>query len=263
MNLQIKDLLEAGVQFGHQTRRWNPKMKRYIFAARNGIYIIDLQKSMAVLKAACEEAREVAGRGHSILFVGTKKQAKEVIREEAQRTGQFYVCERWLGGMLTNFQTIRSSIKRFKDLERMKEDGSFEKFTKKEVLHFDRDLAKYERVLGGIKEMNRLPGMLFVVDSKNESIAVAEARRLGIKIAGIVDTNSDPDLIDYPIAGNDDAIRSIRVITHAFADAVIEGASQAGKGGEQATGGTDAKLTTYVSGEPEAASSTPGTSGGS
>jgi small subunit ribosomal protein S2 len=261
MQLQLKDLLEAGVQFGHQTRRWNPKMKRYIFSARNGIYIIDLQKSMTVLKEACQEAREAASRGQSVLFVGTKKQAREVIREEAERTGQFYVSERWLGGMLTNFQTIRSSIKRFKDLERMKSDGSFEKFTKKEVLRFDRELEKYQKVLGGIKEMNRLPGMLFVVDSKNEAIAVAEARRLGIKIAGIVDTNCDPDDVDYPIAGNDDAIRSIRVITHAFADAIIEGASQHHKDGQAAADGKSTALETYVSEEPTPAEVSDATGG--
>jgi small subunit ribosomal protein S2 len=252
MNLQLKDLLEAGMQFGHQTRRWNPKMKKFIFTARNGIYIIDLQKSMDVLSEACDRAREIGARGHSVLFVGTKKQAREVIREEAERTGQFYVIERWLGGMLTNFQTIRSSIKRFKELERMKQDGSFEKFTKKEVLHFERDLEKYQKVLGGIKDLNRLPGMMFVVDSKKEAIAVAEARRLGIPIAGIVDTNCDPDPLDYPIAGNDDAIRSIRVVTHAFADALAEGLAQAGKDRQQGSAARDASLETYVSEETEA-----------
>ncbi len=255
MNLQLNDLLDAGVQFGHQTRRWNPKMKRYIFGARNGIYIIDLQKTLGVLKAACEEVQDVVSRGHSVLFVGTKKQAREVVREEAQRTGQFFVSERWLGGMLTNFQTIRASIKRFKDLERMRDDGSFEKFTKKEVLRFTRDLQKYEKVLGGIKEMNRIPGMLFVVDSKHESIAVAEGRRLGIKIAGIVDTNADPDLLDFAIAGNDDAIRSIRVLTHAFTDAIAAGQSQAGK--EQATDTQAETLETYVSDESQAAQGAP------
>jgi small subunit ribosomal protein S2 len=252
MNLQLKDLLEAGVQFGHQTRRWNPKMKKYIFGARNGIYIIDLQKSLGVLKDACDEAREVASRGQSVLFVGTKKQARNVIKEEAERTGQFYVIERWLGGMLTNFQTIRASIKRFKDLERMKGDGSFEKFTKKEVLRFERELEKYQSVLGGIKEMNRLPGMVFVVDSRNEAIAVAEARRLGLRLAGIVDTNSDPDQLDYPIAGNDDAIRSIRVITHAFAEAIVEGQAQAGKHVDVEPEGQAGSVDTYVSAEPEA-----------
>ncbi len=252
MSLQLNDLLEAGVQFGHQTRRWNPKMKRYIFAERNGIYIIDLQKSLQVLNAACEEVRDVVSRGHSVLFVGTKKQARDVIKEEAERSGQYYVCDRWLGGMLTNFQTIRASIKRFKDLERMKEDGMFEKFKKKEILHFERDLARYQRVLGGIKEMNRIPGMLFVVDSKNEAIAVAEGRRLEIKIAGIVDTNSDPELIDYPIAGNDDAIRSVRVITRAFADAVIEGLASKGKEGDAGAEVQGEGLETYVSEETEA-----------
>lgn len=250
MALQLKDLLDAGVQFGHQTRRWNPKMKKYIFGARNGIYIIDLQKSLSVLQAACEEVREVAARGQSVLFVGTKKQAREVIREEAQRTGQFFVIDRWLGGMLTNFQTIRISIKKFKDLERMKGDGSFEKFTKKEVLHFERELEHYNKILGGIKDMNRLPGMVFVVDSRHEAIAVAEARRLGIRLAGIVDTNSDPDLLDFPIAGNDDAIRSIKVITHAFAEAVVEGMAEAGKTAAEPEGQAGS-VDTYVSDEPE------------
>jgi small subunit ribosomal protein S2 len=258
MNLQLKDLLEAGVQFGHQTRRWNPKMKKYIFGARNGIYIIDLQKSLDVLKAACEEVRETSARGQSVLFVGTKKQARDVIREEAERTGQFYVIERWLGGMLTNFQTIRTSIKKYKDLERMKSDGSFEKFTKKEVLHFERELDRYQKVLGGIKEMNRLPGMVFVVDSRHEAIAVAEARRLGVRLAGIVDTNSDPDLLDYPIAGNDDAIRSIRVITRAFGDAVVEGKAEAGRHAESEPEGQAGSVDTYVSGEPEAIEKTAG-----
>jgi small subunit ribosomal protein S2 len=258
MNLQLKDLLDAGVQFGHQTRRWNPRMKKYIFGARNGIYIIDLQKSISVLKAACDEVREQVSRGQTVLFVGTKKQARDVVREEAEATGQYHVTDRWLGGMLTNFQTIRASIKRFNDLERMKEDGSFEKFTKKEVLKFERELAKYQRVLGGIKDMNRLPGMVFVVDSKTESIAVAEARRLGIKLAGIVDTNSDPDLLDYPVAGNDDAIRSIRVITHAFAEAIAEGSAKAGKEGEQGSTGQAAAVDTYVSDETETAGSPAG-----
>jgi small subunit ribosomal protein S2 len=258
MNLQLNDLLDAGVQFGHQTRRWNPRMKKYIFGARNGIYIIDLQKTLSVLKAACDEVRDQVSRGQTVLFVGTKKQARDVVREEAEATGQFHVTDRWLGGMLTNFQTIKTSIKRFKDLERMKEDGSFEKFTKKEVLKFERELSKYQRVLGGIKDMNRLPGMVFVVDSNAESIAVAEARRLGIKLAGIVDTNSDPDLLDYPIAGNDDAIRSIRVITHAFAESITEGSAKAGKEGEQTSAGQAEAVDTYVSGESETAKSPAG-----
>jgi small subunit ribosomal protein S2 len=213
MNITIKDLLEAGVHFGHQTKRWNPKMKKFIFTARSGIYIIDLQKTLKCLEIACQKV--------TLLFVGTKKQAQDVIKEEAQKCGALYVTERWLGGMLTNFQTIRLNLKRLKDLERMKEDGTYEKLTKKEGLRLEKERVKLEKVLGGIKDMTRPPGLIFVVDAKKERIAVAEANKLGIPLVAILDTNSDPDPIDFPIAGNDDAIKSIRVIARQIAAAAL------------------------------------------
>jgi len=222
MTVTIKDLLEAGVHFGHQTKRWNPKMKKFIFTSRSGIYIIDLQKTLRCIEIACQKVKEVVGGNLSLLFVGTKKQASEVAQEEALRCGAFYVTERWLGGMLTNFQTIKLNVKRLKDLGRMKEDGTFDKLTKKEVLKLEKEMAKLEKVLGGIKEMSRLPGLLFVVDTKKERIAVAEANKLGIPIIAVIDTNSDPDPIDFPIAANDDAIKSIKVITHQIAEAALE-----------------------------------------
>ena len=219
---QVKELLEAGVHFGHQTRRWNPKMKPFIFGARNGIYIIDLHKTLDALEHAKAKIREVVGKGRSILFVGTKKQAKEVIEVEAVRCGGFYVTERWLGGMLTNFNTIKHSIKKLKDIEKMGEDGTLEKFTKKERSRIENSAGKLNKVLGGIKEMNFLPGLMIVVDAKKENIAVAEASKLNIPIIGIVDTNADPDPIDFPIAGNDDAIKSIRVLVRHLVNAAIE-----------------------------------------
>jgi len=223
LDLDIRALLEAGVHFGHQTRRWNPKMKPFIFTSRNGIYIIDLQKTLKSLTVACRKAREVAAEGKPVLFVGTKMQAKGVIKEEAARCEQYYVIERWLGGMMTNFQTIRQSIKRLRDLEQMREDGTFEKLTKKERLKIEREIDKLNNVLGGIKDMSRLPGLVFIVDAKKEKIAIAEAAKLGIPTVAIVDTNADPDPITFPVAGNDDAIKSIRILTRALADAVIEG----------------------------------------
>jgi len=219
---QIKELLEAGVHFGHQTRRWNPKMKPFIFTERNGIYIIDLNKTLDAIKMACQKVREVVSRGQSILFVGTKKQAKDVVREEAIRAGQFYVTERWLGGMLTNFSTIKASIKKLKNMERTKEGGELQKYTKKEISHFEHEMEKLEKALGGIKNMNYLPGLVIVVDAKKEKIAVAEASRLEIPVIGIIDTNADPDPIDFPIAANDDAIKSIRIITRTIVDAIID-----------------------------------------
>ena len=222
MAVTLQDLLESGVHFGHQTKRWNPKMKPFIFTARNGIYIIDLQKTLNSLERACQKVKEIVGSDKQILFVGTKKQAKEVIKEEAIRCSMPYVTERWLGGMMTNFQTIRRNIKRLKDLERMKEDGTFEKLTKKEASGLQRERDKLENVLGGIKDITRLPGAVFVVDSKKEKIAVAEANKLKIPVIAIIDTNSDPDVIDYPIAGNDDAVKSIKVISHEFSSAVLE-----------------------------------------
>lgn len=222
---KIKEFLEAGVHFGHQTRRWNPKMKPFIFAARNGIYIIDLSKTLKSLEAAQNKVREVVTRGRSILFVGTKKQAQAVVEEEAKRCGGFYVTERWLGGMLTNFDTIKQSIKKLKNIERMREDGTYEQFTKKERAAFDKEAGRLQKVLGGIKEMNVLPGLVIVVDAKKEDIAVAEAAKLGIPIVGILDTNADPDRIDFPIAANDDAIKSIRILIRELVDAALEARS--------------------------------------
>jgi len=218
----MKDLLEAGVHFGHQTRRWNPKMKKYIFLERNGIHIVDLQKTMKCLDSAMEAVRKVTKEGNSVLFVGTKKQAKDVIREESTRCKNFHVSERWLGGMLTNFQTIKMSIRYLRSLERMRDDGTFEKLSKKEVSRLEKQRVKLERNFSGIKEMNRLPALAFVVDTKRERIAVFEARRLGIPVIGIVDTNADPDEVDFPIPGNDDAIRAIRLFARAISDTVIE-----------------------------------------
>lgn len=222
MTAELKELLEAGVHFGHQTRRWNPKMKPFIFTSRNGIYVIDLKKTQECLKVAGLKAKEVVIKGGAVLFVGTKKQAQEVIQGEAQRCGMFYVTERWLGGTLTNFATIRRNIRRLRDIERMGEDGTFEKLTKKEVLKLGKEREKLQTILGGIKDMNELPRLLYVVDSKKERIAVAEANKLGIPVIAIVDTNSDPDLINFPIAGNDDAIKSIKVITQEIANAILE-----------------------------------------
>ena len=221
--ISMKQLLEAGVHFGHQTRRWNPKMARYIFTERNGIYIVDLQKTVKKIDEAYAFLRSVAEEGKSVLFVGTKKQAQEAIREEAERAGQFYVNERWLGGMMTNFQTIQKRVARLKELEAMEEDGTFEVLTKKEVQVLRHEMNKLETYLGGIKEMNKLPGALFVVDPRKERIAVAEARKLNIPIVAIVDTNCDPDEIGYVIPGNDDAIRAVRLLTAKMADAVLEG----------------------------------------
>lgn len=219
---EIRELLIAGVHFGHQTQRWNPKMKRYIFTSKNGIYIIDLLKTLQCLKEARQRIYETVAEGRSVLFVGTKKQAQEIVRQEAQRCGMFYVVERWLGGTLTNFQTIKKSIDRLLNLEKMSGNGTYDKLLKKEVLRLERKREKLERDLGGIKGMYKLPGLLCVVDAKKERIAVAEANRLGIPVVAIVDTNTDPDPIDYPIPGNDDAIKSIQLITKMIADAVME-----------------------------------------
>lgn len=235
---QIQELLQAGVHFGHQTRRWNPKMKPFIFTERNGIYIIDLNKTLEAINVACQKVREIISRGQSILFVGTKKQAKGVIQDEAVRAGQYFVTERWLGGMLTNFTTIKNSIKKLKDMERMRDEGDLEKFTKKERSQFDNQIEKLTSVLGGIKDMNYLPGLVFVVDAKKEKIAVAEASKLGIPIIAILDTNADPDPIDFPIAANDDAIKSIRIITRTLVDAALETKQQI-SAGEIVPGGDD------------------------
>ncbi len=219
----MKQLLEAGVHFGHQTRRWNPKMKPYIFGARNGIYIIDLQKTVRLFKVAYEFVVDTVANGGNILFVGTKKQAQESIYEEATRCGMPYVNHRWLGGMLTNFHTIRKSIDKLKRIESMFEDGTIERFPKKEILKLEKKRQKLERNLGGIKDMDGLPSALYVVDSRYEQIAIQEANKLGIPVVAIVDTNCDPDGIDYIIPGNDDAIRAIRLLTSLIANAVIKG----------------------------------------
>jgi small subunit ribosomal protein S2 len=219
----MKQLLEAGVHFGHQTRRWNPKMKPFIFGSKNGIYIIDLQKTVRLFKKAYDFVRDKVSEGESLLFVGTKRQGQDSIEEESKRCGMPYVNHRWLGGMLTNFQTINKGIGRLKEIELMVEDGSIENYTKKEALKLNKERLKLEKNLGGIKNMDKLPGAVFVVDPKNERIAVSEARKLKIPVIAIVDTNCDPDEIDYVIPGNDDAIRAIRLFTSLFANASIEG----------------------------------------
>ncbi len=221
--VSMKQLLEAGVHFGHQTRRWNPKMAPYIFTERNGIYIIDLQKTVKKIEEAYMFVRDLSAEGKSVLFVGTKKQAADSIREEAERAGAYYVNARWLGGMLTNFKTIRSRIARLTQLRKMEEDGTFDRLTKKEASKLALEIEKLEKYLGGIEDMDRLPGALFIVDSRKEKIAVSEARKLGIPIVAIVDTNCDPDEIDYLIPGNDDAIRAVKLIAGTMADAIIEG----------------------------------------
>ncbi|RJQ74620.1 MAG: 30S ribosomal protein S2 [Desulfobacteraceae bacterium] len=219
----MKELLEAGVHFGHQTKRWNPKMKPYIFGARNGIYIIDLQKTVRMFKTAYDFIVDTATSGKSVLFVGTKKQAREAIYEEANRCEMFYVHNRWLGGMMTNFQTIKKSIDRLNYLNGIENDGSINLFPKKERLKLGKERTKLDNTLGGIRNLSRLPGAMFIIDPKNEAIAVREGRRLGIPIVAIVDTNCDPDEVDYAVPGNDDAIRSIRLITSRMADACLEG----------------------------------------
>jgi len=219
----MKELLEAGVHFGHQTRRWNPKMAPYIFGARNGIHIIDLQKTVQFFKITYNYVVETVANGGIMLFVGTKKQAQDAIAEEAQRCGMFYVNHRWLGGMLTNYQTISRSIQRLKEFEAMKEDGTIKRFPKKEILMMEKKAAKLERALGGIKDMGRLPDIVYVVDPRKEDIAVAEGRKMGIPLVAIVDSNCDPTEIDYPIPGNDDAIRAIRLLTSRMADAALDG----------------------------------------
>ncbi len=224
--VELADLINAGAHFGHLTRRWNPKMKPFIFMERNGIHIIDLKKTQELLEAACNAVSHVVAEGKRILFVGTKKQASQVIEEEATRCGQFYVSERWLGGMLTNFTTIRKSVKRLTNIEKMETDGTYDKITKKEALVLDREKEKLQKVLSGVVEMTRLPGALFVVDIKKEEIAVREAKRLGIPVFAIVDSNCDPSLVDFPIPANDDAIKSIQTITKIFSDAVVEGSER-------------------------------------
>lgn len=220
--ISMKNLLEAGVHFGHQTRRWNPKMKKFIFTQRNGIYIIDLQKTVKQIEDAYEFIRDIVADGGKVLFVGTKKQAQEAVETEAKRSGQFFVSQRWLGGMLTNYKTIRKRIDRLKKLELMEEDGTFQRLPKKEVIKLRRETEKLEKFLSGIKEMDKLPDVLFVIDPKNEKIAVNEARILGIPVVGVVDTNCDPDEVDIAIPGNDDAIRAVKLLTGTIANAIVE-----------------------------------------
>ena len=220
--ISMKQLLEAGVHFGHQTRRWNPKMKKYIFTERNGIYIIDLQKTVKKVEEAYKYVKELAGNGGTVLFVGTKKQAQDSVKEEAIRSGMYYVNQRWLGGTLTNFETIQKRITRLKDIERMAEDGTFDVLPKKEVVQLKKEQERLEKFLGGIKDMKKLPDALFIIDPRKERIAVAEAHKLNIPIVGIVDTNCDPDEIDVVIPANDDAIRAVKLLTGKMADAILE-----------------------------------------
>ncbi len=224
----MKSLLESGVHFGHQVKRWDPRMKKYIFAERNGIHIIDLQKTIAAIKDSYEAVRKIVASGKSVLFVGTKKQAQQAIQKEAERCGMFYVNNRWLGGMLTNFSTIKKSLQRLKKIEKMEVDGTFNNLTKKEVANLLKEKSKLEKNLGGIKEMKDLPGVLFIIDTHKEQIAVAEARRMGIPVVAVVDTNCNPEGITYPIPGNDDAIRAISLFTSIIANAVVEANNEEG-----------------------------------
>ncbi|MGH9880193.1 MAG: 30S ribosomal protein S2 [Pyrinomonadaceae bacterium] len=239
VSVTMKELLEAGVHFGHQVRRWNPKMKEYIFGERNGIYIIDLQKTQRMFREAISFVTNIVAedRGKTVLFVGTKRQAQDAIREESERCGQYYVNQRWLGGLLTNFQTVQKSIKRLKDLEAMQTDGRYEKLTKKERIKLDRERESLNKNLSGIKSMNRLPDAVFIIDVRKEEIAVAEANRLGIPIVAVVDTNCSPEGIDYVIPGNDDALRAVRLFASRIADAILEGQQIATEGGVAAVAG--------------------------
>ena len=256
--IALKDLLEAGVHFGHQTKRWNPKMQKYIFGERNGIYIIDLQKTLKKFREAYAYVRDLAASGGTLLFVGTKKQAQESVFEEATRCGMFYVNHRWLGGTLTNFATIRKSIARLKKLDEMSETGEYERLPKKEVIGLERERAKLESALVGIKNMDRLPSAVFIIDPKKENIAVEEAQRLAIPIVAIVDTNCDPTGIDYPIPGNDDAIRAVRLITSRMADAILEGAGTLAKEEAEAEEATTAEDLPVVTETEMAESAGPG-----
>jgi small subunit ribosomal protein S2 len=240
---QIQDLLEAGVHFGHQTSRWNPKMRKFIFAERNGIYIIDLKKTQRQIELAQELTRQVISRGDRVLFVCTKKQLKPVVESAAERSGSFYVTERWLGGMLTNFATMKKQIRRLRELERGMDEGAFEYYTKKERLMLDRERERLDKYLAGVKDMARTPGALFVIDSKRERIAISEANKLGIPVIAIADTNADPDVLTVPIAGNDDAIRSVEVIGNAIADAIVE--ARAAMPAEERRRAEEAEVTTY------------------
>jgi small subunit ribosomal protein S2 len=250
VTVTMKELLEAGVHFGHQVRRWNPKMKEYIFGERNGIYIIDLQKTQKMFRDAIQFMTNMIAedRGKTVLFVGTKRQAQDAVREEAERSGMFYVNQRWLGGLLTNFQTVQKSIKRLKDLDVMQTDGRYEKLTKKERIKLDRERLGLEKVLSGIKQMNRLPDAVFIIDVRKEEIAVAEANKLGIPVIAVVDTNCSPEGVDYVIPGNDDALRAVRLFASRIADAVLEGQQMLTEGGATAE-----EAPTEAAGQPEVA----------
>ena len=247
----MKSLLESGVHFGHQVKRWDPRMKKYIFAERNGIHIIDLQKTIVSIKDAYEAVRKVTVAGKSVLFVGTKKQAQQAIAKEAERCGMYYVNNRWLGGMLTNFSTIKKSLTRLKKLEKMEVDGTFDNLTKKEIASLQKEKSKLEKNLGGIKEMKELPGIIFIIDTHKEQIAVTEARRIGIPIVAVVDTNCNPEGIDYPIPGNDDAIRAITLFTQIIANAVIDADNEAGLKIIENLQDDDEEMTSDVSGKSD------------
>jgi small subunit ribosomal protein S2 len=256
--ISMKQLLEAGVHFGHQTRRWNPKMAKYIFQERNGIYIIDLQKTVLKLREVYAAVKEMARQGKIFLFVGTKKQAQEAVKEEAERCGMFFVNQRWLGGTLTNFQTIQKRISRLREIEQMRDRGVFEQLPKKEVSNLEDEMKRLERFLGGIKDMPRLPDAVFIVDPRKERIAVLEARKLKIPIIAVIDTNCDPDEIDYAIPGNDDAIRAVKLMASKIADAIVEGKTEAESGAGAAASGDAAGPATRVPGaQPEPASISP------
>ena len=249
--ITMKELLEAGVHFGHQTKRWDPRMKEYIFGERNGIYIIDLQKTLKMFKEASKFVTELAGQGKVLMFVGTKRQAQDAIAEEATRCGMFYINNRWLGGLLTNWVTVQKSVKRLQEIDEMANDGRYNLLTKKEVIRLERERKHLQANLAGIKNMRRLPDAIFVVDSSNEAIAVKEARKLGIPVVAVVDTNCDPTVVDYVIPGNDDALRAIRLFTSKIADSVVEGvASMGDKSADQ--GGVTADLQAVAEGEPAA-----------
>jgi small subunit ribosomal protein S2 len=263
VTVTMKELLEAGVHFGHQVRRWNPKMKEFIFGERNGIYIIDLQKTQKMFRDAIAFVTSLMSedRGRTVLFVGTKRQAQDAIREEAERAGMYYINSRWLGGLLTNFQTIQKSIKRLKDLESMQTDGRYEKMTKKERIKLDRERESLTKNLAGIKSMTRLPDIVFIIDVRKEEIAVAEANRLGIPVVAVVDTNCSPEGVDYVIPGNDDALRAVRLFASRIADAVLEGQQMGTEGGEDAEGGAQAEATAEADGRrPRASASADNTS---
>lgn len=257
-SVTMKELLEAGVHFGHQIRRWNPKMKEYIFGERNGIYIIDLQKTQRMFRDAIQFVTNMVGedRGKTVLFVGTKRQAQDAIREEAERAGMYYINQRWLGGLLTNFQTVQKSIKRLKDLEAMQTDGRAEKLTKKENIKLDRERESLNKNLSGIKSMTRLPDIVFIIDVRKEEIAVAEANRLGIPVVAVVDTNCSPEGIDYIIPGNDDALRAVRLFASRIADAVLEGQQMIAEGAEAAAEGDGASQTEATEGDGDGGGAT-------